>query len=122
MRILVIDDDFEIRKLLTRTFSRWGHEVYCLANGDEVVAHCAKRPNHYDVVLLDVIIPGIPGTGVYRWLREMSPNLRIILMTGLINSEKVMTALNEGAELLPKPFDDKSLKRIVVDGEPAICR
>lgn len=120
MKLLVIDDDPDIRSLLSKVFFRWGHEVDCIANGDEAVPFCHQRLNEYDTVLLDVILPGIPGTGVYRWLRELSEDIRIILITGLVDSKRVDTALREGAELLPKPFNVDDLKRIVIDGEPAI--
>jgi DNA-binding response OmpR family regulator len=120
VKLLVIDDDPDIRNLLSRFFTRWGHEVDCIANGDEVIPFCHKRLADYDTVLLDVILPGIPGTGLYRWLREINEDIRIILITGMINSERVDTALREGAELMPKPFDTNDLKRIVIDGEPAI--
>ena len=120
MKLLVIDDDPDIRTLMTRVFSRWGHEVDCIANGDDVVPFCCQRLAEYDTVLLDVILPGIPGTGLYRWLRELNEEIRIILITGMVDSNRVDTALREGAELLPKPFDVDDLKRIVIDGEPAI--
>ncbi len=120
MKLLVIDDDPDIRILLSKLFRRWGHEVDCIADGDEVVPYCAQHLDEYDTVLLDVILPGIPGTGLYRWLREISEEIRVILITGLVNSERVDVALREGAELLPKPFDATELKRIVIDGEPAI--
>lgn len=121
MRILVIDDDPDIRRLLTRAFLRWGHEVDCIGDGDLVVPHCVDHLSEYDVVLLDVVLPGIPGTGLYRWLRELNADIRVILITGYGQSPRIQTALEEGAELLPKPFSTDDLKRIVLDGEPAIC-
>ncbi len=120
MRVLVIDDDPDICTLMTKTFERWGHEVDCLTDGDKVVPYCVKHLTDYDVVLLDVVLPGIPGTGLYRWLRNINDEIRVILITGYGKTERVQRVLDEGAELLPKPFDADTLHRVVIDGEPAL--
>lgn len=120
MKLLVIDDDPDIRQLLSKTFIRWGHEVDCMGHGDDVVPYCAKHLKEYDLVLLDVVLPGMNGTGLYRWLREMDEEVRIILITGFGQTEKVKAVLDEGAELLPKPFDAATLRDVVINGTPAI--
>ena len=68
-RILAVDDEPAIRSLLERTLGKDGHDVRCAACAEEALA---AHPERYDLVLLDVMMPGMDGFELCRIVRERS--------------------------------------------------
>jgi len=105
-RILVVDDDPVNRDLLTRRLEREGHSVQNAPDGAEALRALAE--GGFDLVLLDVLMPGMSGLEVLRAIRRERPlaGLPVILATALDGSDHVVDGLGLGAsDHVTKPFD-----------------
>jgi DNA-binding response OmpR family regulator len=105
-RLLVVDDIEDNRIILRRRFTRLGYQVMEAEDGEKALAMAATYP--FDVVLLDVMMPGIDGLEVLRRLREDKSEamLPIIMVTAKAASEDVVEALLMGAnDYITKPVD-----------------
>ena len=115
-KILVVDDQADLRMLIRLTFSGLGYEVREAADGEAALAACATQVP--DAVLLDVMMPGIDGYAVCRRLRAdpRCTGLRIVLMTAGDQATERARAQAAGAdEYVPKPFSPTKLLDIVGD-------
>ncbi|MDE2486964.1 MAG: response regulator [Alphaproteobacteria bacterium] len=105
-RLLVVDDVEDNRSLLRRRFTRLGYEVLEAADGAKALAMVSTYP--FDLVLLDIMMPGIDGLEVLRRLREAHSevSLPVIMVTAKSASEDVVEALLMGAnDYISKPVD-----------------
>jgi CheY-like chemotaxis protein len=104
--VLVIDDEEANRALLTRRLTRQGHQVLTAETGDTGIAVAASQP--VDVILLDVMMPGISGYEVLARLKQ-DPGLReipVLMITAVNGSASVTRCITLGADdYLAKPFD-----------------
>lgn len=101
-RILVVDDEIQIRKALSVNLSARGYEVDTAATGEEALAQAAAR--HPDLVLLDLGLPGIDGIQVVEGLRGWTRVPIVILSVRDAETDKV-AALDAGADdYVTKPF------------------
>lgn len=112
--ILIVDDQPDLRLLIRLTFEGQGYDVNEAATGEAALAACASRVP--DVVLLDVMLPGIDGYEVCRRLKA-DPQLaraRVVLMTAGHQETERLRARDAGAELyLAKPFSPAQLLELV---------
>jgi two-component system sensor histidine kinase/response regulator len=109
-QILVVDDDAQNRALLT-AFLTPAHEVVQASGGLEALALLERRPT-INLVLLDLVMPGLDGLEVCRRLKKLSADrfLPVILLTGHADQEHRNAALEAGADdFLGKPFDRREL-------------
>jgi DNA-binding NtrC family response regulator len=103
-RILIIDDDENIRKVQTAILEDNDYEVDTAASGSEAIAKSQK--NHYDLMLIDIRLPDIEGTDLLIKVQETTPKIRKILVTGYPTLQNAVTAVNRGADAyIMKPFD-----------------
>jgi DNA-binding response OmpR family regulator len=105
-RILIIDDDTEVRSILSRTLSQAGFEVFTVASGDAGTRLC--RQKQMDLVIVDMMMPEKDGLETLMEIRRGSPGARIIAMSGAPRSavmDPLAVALKLGAVAsLAKPF------------------
>jgi CheY-like chemotaxis protein len=110
-RVLVVDDDFFNSTLLTTNLEEQGHAAETAEDGETALAMLAQRA--YDVVLLDLLMPGIDGHAVLQRMKQ-NPALRdipVIMISSSDELERVVTSIELGAEdYLPKPFDPVLLR------------
>jgi DNA-binding response OmpR family regulator len=103
-RILVVDDDPELQDLVGFALRREGYEV--TRADDAFAALAAIKEQHFDLALLDVMMPKMDGLMMLTQLREQHNELRVIVMTALATPETAVSALREQAcDFLVKPFD-----------------
>lgn len=108
MRVLVVDDEPELRELLHEYLGRHGLDVRTAA--DAQVARTLIAQSVPDVVVLDINMPGENGLSVARWLREAHPALGIVMLTTTGESVDRILGLEMGADdYLPKPFEPREL-------------
>ncbi|MGD8705058.1 MAG: response regulator [Syntrophobacterales bacterium] len=107
-KILVVDDEREIRDLLQTSLSAEGYEVVVASNGEEAIG-LAKTENP-QVILLDIEIPGIDGIEMCKRLEadEKTRLIPIIMMTAL-GDRDVEAYLEGAADVINKPFDIEQL-------------
>ena len=111
-KILIVDDEDQIRSLLSNFFDQKGFQTLMASSGEEAVEIAVKeRPN---LVLLDVILPGMDGVLTLQKLLENDSNLGVIMISGLQDEKLVQEAMSLGAfHYLSKPFDMKNLEKVV---------
>ena len=111
-RILVVDDDPDIRQVLLDRISAYGYTVETVINGREALD--ALRRGGFDGVLLDMRMPEIDGLEVLRRTHDSHPGLPVVMVTAMSVKEQIVQAAAEGAcAYLLKPFDAAQLKHTV---------
>jgi DNA-binding response OmpR family regulator len=109
-RILVADDDVDIRELVEFKLSTLGHDVVAVGDGAAAVAACrAQRP---DLAVLDVMMPGVSGLEAIREIRATPElaDLPVILLTARAQESDVETGFDSGADdYVTKPFSPREL-------------
>jgi CheY-like chemotaxis protein len=111
-RLLVVDDDFDTRANLSDILSDLGYEVRTAA--DAAIALRLIEEQAFDVVLLDLKLPGIDGLQLYREVKHRSPATLAILITGFADSDTRMRAEQLGVwRILPKPVDVPALLPLI---------
>lgn len=109
-RILVVDDDAAITATFESILVGEGYEVRTAADGVEAIGLARREP--FDVVLLDLVMPGIDGLVALRQLREVAPQTRVIILSAYIEPDREAEAFRLGAEaVLSKPPDLTKLLR-----------
>jgi len=107
-RVLVVDDESYVRDLLSRVLARRGHDVDVAADGESALEMMAE--NSYDLVLTDVVMPGIGGFDLLRRVKATYPNVTVIVLTGYARKQSISDFLLYGAdEYLSKPFQVQAL-------------
>ena len=104
LNILVVDDEPDLREMLTRSFAHEGHRVVAVADGRAAVDRAGSE--HFDIVLLDVALgPGPDGYEVCRTLRSRRNVVPIIMLTALDSEADAVLGLEAGADdYVTKPF------------------
>lgn len=111
-RILVIDDDPENRELLRDIFTPDGYEVMTAEDGDSGLE--TVRAEHFDLVFLDLEMPGKSGVEVLPLLKAIDPEVRVIILTAHESLQSPMEAREQGAyDFVLKPCDIEELKKKV---------
>ena len=106
-RILVVDDDFEIRELLQEYLSKAGYDVTTAQNGQEMKAKLAVQ--YPDLILLDIMLPGDDGFTLCKYVRQDS-SVPIIMLTAVSDVTDQIIGLELGADdYIAKPFSPRQL-------------
>ncbi|MFA9557936.1 response regulator transcription factor [Evansella sp. AB-rgal1] len=108
-RILLVDDEQEMRKLLRVCLSPYSFVIDEASNGEEVLDKIITES--YDLILLDIMMPELDGFEVLKTLREHLDNqIPVILLTALGDTERIIEGLKIGADdYIVKPFEPKEL-------------
>jgi len=102
--ILVVDDDTELKKVLSSILSEAGYAVETVENGKQAIRVSEKK--RFDLALIDIKLPDMEGTELLHRLKEKQPHIVMIIITGFPTLENAMETINEGADgYILKPFD-----------------
>src|ERR1041384_5062260 len=110
-RILIVDDVEENRAVLERRLTKEGYAVASVASGEEAL-HCIGR-DEFDLVLLDVLMPGMDGFAVLERIKEnpATRSIPVIMISALDDLPSVVRCIEHGAEdFLSKPFAPERLR------------
>jgi CheY-like chemotaxis protein len=103
--ILVVEDDENVQLVVAEMLDSLGYGVLLAGNGDDALALLAKRERRIDLMLTDVMLPGMNGREVAERARQMEPALKVLFMTGYARDVIVHQGrLDPGIELIEKPF------------------
>jgi len=112
-RIVIVDDDADVRLFLGDLLDDLGHEVAVCE--DAAAAITAMESGLPDLVLIDYAMPGMNGAELARILRSRYPDLRIAFVTGYAESDQLDAAVGAEAPILRKPFGLDALSALVAD-------
>jgi len=102
-RVLITDDDADIRRVLRKTLTTLGFDASEASSGEQALREIEARP--FDVILLDVNMPGMGGIEACRQIRKKAPRLQILMVTVRDREEDKIKALDAGADdYITKPF------------------
>ncbi len=109
-RILLAEDDDSMRDFLAKALGRAGHEVEPVADGEDGLDVLGEAPGRFELLLTDIVMPGVDGIELARRAAEIDPALKIMFITGF-----AAVALNAGSgapkdvKVLSKPFHLRDL-------------
>ena len=110
--VLIVDDEKNMRKTLADILGEEGYQVAAAATGEEAVELCSKQD--FDVVLMDVRMPGMGGVEAFRQIRRHREGVRVILMSAYDMDRLKEAALDEGAiAFLAKPLDLQKVVQLI---------
>jgi CheY-like chemotaxis protein len=114
-RVLVVDDDPGIRETMNDILTLEGFDVTVAPDGASAIALC--RREEFDVALLDIRMPGMDGVETLEALKTITPDLRVVMITGFEAGDLARRAMDAGAEaVFHKPLDVASfLPLLLVD-------
>lgn len=102
--ILIVDDQETVWDFLIEALQKLGYSVLLAENGLDAVEIYENNPGQIDLVLLDMIMPKQGGHTTFHKLKEIDPNVSVLLSSGFVSMEDVDDLLNSGAAgFLPKP-------------------
>jgi len=108
-RILIVDDELFVRNLLANVLGRRGHEIVLACDAEEALAALKDTPA-FDLMLTDVVMPGMDGFDLLRRVRSAYPDVKVIVLTGYARKQSISDFLLYGAdEYLSKPFQVREL-------------
>lgn len=111
-RILIVDDEVETREVCKRVFSKKSYAVEFTEDGEKALE--MMRKNHFEVVLADLVMPGMDGLTLLKWLKEEYPRTEVIIITGCATISTAVKAMRIGAyDYIAKPFDINELNLVV---------
>jgi DNA-binding NtrC family response regulator len=109
LRLLIVDDDDDLRQLLANRFAKLGWKVTQAASGEDALSHLARL--RFDVAVLDLNLPGISGIDLLAQLKEEQPEVEALLLTAHSSIASAVEAMRRGAyDYLTKPFQMAELE------------
>ncbi|MGG3310924.1 response regulator [Paenibacillus sp. FSL W8-0187] len=111
-KVLIVDDQNGIRILLVEVFSSEGYETFQAANGKAALE--IVKTHTPDLVLLDMKIPGMDGLEILKHIKQMNPDIKVIMMTAYGELDMIKEATDLGALMhFTKPFDIDEMRQAV---------
>jgi DNA-binding NtrC family response regulator len=107
--ILVVDDEAEVRSVVSAMLVRNGYNVVTADNGDNALRLAGSHPD-LDLLLTDVVAPGMSGPMIADEIAGLQPGVKVLFMSGFDNTQVVQRyVVEKGYELLVKPFTMEQL-------------
>jgi len=109
-RVLLVDDEDIILEVGSRILEKLGYEVLIAKNGKEAIEIYKENPDRIDMVILDMIMPGMGGGDTYDRLKEIGPDIKTLLSSGYSISGQATEILDRGCNgFIQKPFNMRDL-------------
>jgi DNA-binding NtrC family response regulator len=105
--ILVVDDEEAYRELLARIVTKAGYEAVQAADGFEALSLLPK--SKIDLVISDILMPGMNGYALVARIRAKWPSMPVILTTGYLSKDAAKNMMNGSVDFIPKPIDFETL-------------
>ena len=112
--VLFVDDEDEIIKVSKALLEVMGYQVLTARNGQEALMIYQEKKENIDIVLLDMIMPGMNGTHVYEQLKIINPDVKVLLLSGYSRDREATARLaNRCNGFIQKPFKMQDLSRSI---------
>ncbi|WP_456395307.1 response regulator transcription factor [Desulfurobacterium sp.] len=109
-KIAVVEDDMEIANILKLALSREGYKVRVFNTSEKLLNDIIEYRQNYDLIILDVMLPGMEGRDACKLLRERNIHTPVLILTALSSEDDKVKGLDSGADdYLTKPFSIKEL-------------
>jgi two-component system, cell cycle sensor histidine kinase and response regulator CckA len=109
-RILIVDDEDVVRSMVSRMLERLGYSVTAVSDGRAAVDYYTSHHDGIDLVLLDMIMPGVSGRECFHAMKAINPSVRVVLTTGYGQDSAAQQIIDEGAlGFLQKPYQSSQL-------------
>jgi PAS domain S-box-containing protein len=113
-RVLVVDDEALMRTTAKNQLAAMGFEVEAAASGPEAIDLYRGAKSTFDVVLLDLVMPGMDGCTCFNELKRLDPRVSVVLTTGYGNKDVVQRLISDGARsVLEKPYRSSALAEAI---------
>jgi CheY-like chemotaxis protein len=121
--ILLVEDEAALRELVAEVLGEWGHTVLAADCGEAALAVAERHRGRIDLLLTDVVMPGINGRQLASQLTRLRPETKVLYMSGHPQeARRPRGACDAGTRLIPKPFSSealaKALREVLDGGEP----
>ncbi len=115
MKILVVDDEEVLQDVLATLVRQAGHQAVVARSGEEGLTYLRQEP--FDLVLLDLMLPGMSGIEVLRQIRHEWPDVVVVVVTAYSSIEGAIEAMRQGAfHYIPKPFKNAEVLLTIEKG------
>lgn len=112
--ILIVDDDRAVRALIRVLLENAGYTVLEVASGEEAIETVAGQPGEIDLVILDLVMPTMTGETCLARLKEMTPEIRVLVTTGYSVNDETYQEISPKIEgIIPKPIRPPLLLTLV---------
>lgn len=111
-QVLIVDDQNSIRRTMTVIVENWGCQAVAVDDGYHAIESVKNKD--FDLVFLDIKMPGINGVQTFREIKKLKPDSLVVMMTGCEVQELIDLAVDEGAmSMLLKPFEPKQIVQVL---------
>ncbi|WP_444944538.1 PAS domain S-box protein [Microbulbifer sp. ZKSA006] len=122
LRIMVVDDEAIVRTYSKALFEMNGYSVVTFATAEQAITHYRQYSDEVDLVLLDMIMPGMDGQELFAFLKRINPQVKAILSTGYSVDSKVQEVISDGVlDCIQKPFTfehlSKKIEEMITNGK-----
>lgn len=102
--ILIVDDQETVWDFLIEALQNLGYSVLLAENGEDAVSIYRENPNEIDLILLDMVMPKMGGHTTFYQLKNLDPDVKVLLSSGFVSATSVKDLQDNGAAgFLPKP-------------------
>jgi len=104
--ILIVDDEPDVLDVSKTILETLGYSVYAVKNGEEAITLYKQKKDEIDIVILDMIMPGLSGGETFDFIKALNPAVRVILSSGYSLNRQAQDIMDKGCQgFIQKPFD-----------------
>ena len=112
--ILLVDDEDDIRNMASQVFTKYGYSVVTASDGEHALEIFEKDRNKINLIILDIIMPGMGGIKCLKKLLEIKPDIKIIVSSGFTPEDSEIDTLKTGAKMaISKPYSIKIMMNAI---------
>ena len=113
-RMMIVDDDGDLRMILADYFGKRGFNVVSLRSGTDAVEMLSSSRDQFEIVLTDLVMPGVDGMAVLKAARRHNPLVQVVVMSGYSSLKTAIESIRCGAfDYLAKPFELVEIEIVV---------
>lgn len=112
--VLIVDDEEMVRSIASQMLEKLGYTVVAAASGAEAIDLFEQDPGRFDLVILDMVMPGIDGSKVFDKVKELDASIKCILSSGYSRDSQANAIMQRGCDaFIQKPFRLQDLSQLI---------